>query len=188
MYPVDQFIWEKTCQFHAARREEGLPPLPVSVNVARGDFYQKDLLDVLEALLKKYALTPDLLRLEIIERAYTEDSDHILQVLSRLRERGFLIEVDDFGTGASSLSMAADMPVDVLKLDRSFLASFPESTRHVEVVRFAVHLAKALKLELITEGVETEEQAAALREMGCRYAQGFLYGRPEPAENLLRPF
>ena len=188
MYPVDQFIWEKACQFLAARREEGLNPLPVSVNIARGDFYQPDLVDVLDSLLKKYALTPDLLRLEIIERAYTEDTDYILHILTQLRERGFLIEMDDFGTGASSLSMAADMPVDVLKLDRSFLTAFPESRRHVEVVRFAVHLAQALQLELITEGVETEAQAKALQEIGCRYAQGFLYGRPEPAVNLLRPF
>lgn len=187
MYQVDQFIWEKTCQFHADRRALGLPPLPVSINVARGDFYQPDLLDVLDALLQKYALTPDLLRLEIIERAYTEDSDHIVSILQKLRERGFLIEMDDFGTGASSLSMAADMPVDVLKLDRSFLVSFPDSSRHVEVVRFAVHLAQALNLSLITEGVETEAQADALQALGCRYAQGFLYGRPEPAERLLRP-
>lgn len=188
MYQVDQFIWEKACPFLAARREEGLNPLPVSVNVARGDFYQRDLVEVLDGLLKKYALTPDLLRLEIIERAYTEDTDYILHILTRLRERGFLIEMDDFGTGASSLSMAADMPVDVLKLDRSFLTAFPDSRRHVEVVRFAVHLAQALQLELITEGVETEAQATALCEMGCRYAQGFLYGRPEPAVNFLRPF
>ena len=184
MYQVDQFLWEKACQFLAERRARGLPPLPVSINVARGDFYQPDLLDVLEHLLEKYSLEPALLRLEIIERAYTEDTDRIVRILSQLRERGFLIEMDDFGTGASSLAMAADMPVDVLKLDRSFLTAFPDSPRHVEVVRFAVHLAQALQLELIAEGVETQAQAKALRELGCRYAQGFFYGRPEPADHF----
>ena len=187
MYQVDQVIWEKACQFLAARREKGLPLFPISVNVARGDFYQRDLPDVLKHLLDKYSLTADFIRLEIIERAYTDDTDYILDVLSTLREMGFWIEMDDFGTGASSLSMAADLPVDVLKLDRSFLNGFPENERHVEVVRFAILLARALKLELIVEGVETREQVDGLLKLGCRYAQGFFYGRPEPADRFLKP-
>ena len=187
IYPVDQYIWEAACQFLARRRELGLPPLPVSVNMARRDIYREDLLDVLDRLIKKYDLDPRLLRLEVIERAYTEDSGRIVfNVLSQLRKRGFWIEMDDFGTGASTLSMAADMPIDVLKLDRSFLAQFPESPRHVEIVRFVVQLARTLDLRLVAEGVETKEQADALCELGCRYAQGYYYSRPLPAEDFLK--
>ena len=187
IYPVDQYIWEAACQFLAQRRKQGLPPLPVSVNVARRDLYRPDLVEVLEDLLKKYDLEPGLLRLEIIERAYTEDSGRIVsRVLTTLREKGFLIEMDDFGTGASTLSMAADMPVDVLKLDRSFLAQFPDSARHTEIVRFVVQLAQTLDLRLVAEGVETQQQVEALCQLGCRYAQGYYYSRPRPAEEFLQ--
>lgn len=187
IYPVDQYIWEAACQFLARRRELGLPPIPVSVNMARRDIYREDVVDVLDALIKKYDLDPRLLRLEVIERAYTEDSGRIVfNVLSQLRKKGFWIEMDDFGTGASTLSMAADMPIDVLKLDRSFLAQFPESSRHVEIVRFVVELAKALNLRLVAEGVETKEQADALCKLGCRYAQGYYYSRPRPADEFLQ--
>ena len=186
IYPVDQYVWEAACQFLARRKELGLPSMPVSVNVARRDLYRDDLVEVLTGLVKKYGLEPGLLRLEIIERAYTEDSDRIVfRVLSALRAKGFLIEVDDFGTGASTLSMAADMPIDVLKLDRSFLEKFPESPRHTEIVRFVVELAKTLGFHLVVEGVETAQQADALCKLGCRYAQGYYYSRPRPAEEFL---
>lgn len=186
IYPVDRYMWEAACQFLAKRRELNLAPLPVSVNLARRDLYREDLVEVLTGLIKKYGLEPGLLRLEILERAYTEDSDRIVfHVLSELRAKGFLIEVDDFGTGASTLSMAADMPIDVLKLDRSFLEKFPESPRHTEIVRFVVELAKTLELHLVVEGVETAQQADALCRLGCRYAQGYYYSRPRPAEEFL---
>ena len=187
IYPVDQYVWDAACQFLARRRELNLPELPVSVNVARRDLYRDDLAEVLDGLLKKYDLEPRLLRLEILERAYTEDSGRIVyNILSRLREKGFLIEMDDFGTGASTLSMAADMPIDVLKLDRGFLAQVPQSPRHTEIVRFVVQLARTLDLRLVCEGVETAEQVDALCKLGCRYAQGYYYSRPRPAEAFLK--
>lgn len=182
VYPVDCYIWEEACRFQAQRRAAGLAPLPVSINVSRCDLYQPDLPQVLDGLLKKYDLTPRDLHLEVIERAYTEDSDRIFPVLSALRASGFCIEIDDFGTGASSLSMVADLPVDVLKLDRSFLSGFPDCPRHVETVRCMVRLAKALGLTLIIEGVETAAQAEKLCALGCQYAQGYYYSRPRPAE------
>lgn len=105
------------------RRDLDLRSLPISVNVARGDLYEKDLCVVFDQLLQKYDLPGNLLHLEIIERAYVNDTDNITHILNTLREDGFFIEMDDFGTGESSLSMVAEMPVDLLKLDRSFLVS-----------------------------------------------------------------
>lgn len=185
IYPVDQYIWEAACRFLAARRERGLPLLPVSVNVARCDLYQPDLPEVLDALLAKYGLTPSLLHLEVLERAYTGDSANLLRVLSHLREKGFCIEMDDFGVGESSLSMAAQLPVDVLKLDRSFLLTAESDSRQVAVIRFILELARALELDVIAEGVETPKHARLLLALGCRRAQGYLYSRPRPAEDFL---
>ena len=181
VYQVDQYIWEEACRFLHDRRARGARTIPVSVNLARGDVYQPDLLQVLGNLLNQYGLTSRDLKLEIIERAYTDDTDNMYRVLTQLRERGFLIEMDDFGVGASSLSMAAEMPVDVLKLDRSFLTSDSPDQRHLAVIRFIIDLAKTLHMTILAEGVETQAQADLLQSMGCRYAQGYLYGRPVPA-------
>lgn len=180
VYRVDRYIWEETCRILKMRRDAGFPIVPVSVNVARGDLYEKDLLKELDRILEKYEIDSHMLHLEIIERAYVKDSEYVFQVLTKLRDRGFLIEMDDFGMGESSLSMAAGMPVDVLKLDRRFLIADLEDKRHIEVIRFIIHLAGMLEMKIIAEGVETQEQAKLLLEMGCPYAQGYYYGRPQP--------
>lgn len=186
IYPLDRFIWEKACEVLHKRDLQGLPKLRVSVNVARNDFYQPDLLEFLEHLIKTYELEPDQLRLEILERAYVNDSARLQQVLTSLREHGFCIEMDDFGVGESSLAMLADVPVDVIKLDRTFLISAEQNPRHVEVIRCIIQLARTLDIGIIAEGVETPEQAQLLLSLGCNHAQGFLYGRPQPAENFLK--
>lgn len=186
IYPLDRFIWEKACEVLHKRNVQGLPKLRISVNVARNDFYQPDLLEFLEHLVTTYELEPDQLRLEILERAYVNDSERLQQVLTSLRDHGFGIEMDDFGVGESSLAMLADVPVDVIKLDRTFLISAEQNPRHVEVIRCIIQMARTLDIGIIAEGVETPEQAQLLLSLGCNHAQGFLYGRPQPAENFLK--
>ena len=109
----------------------------------------------------------------------------MLEVVGLLRSKGFTIEMDDFGVGESSLAMVAEMPVDVLKLDRQFLVANLHSERHVAVIRLILNLAKTLGMRVIAEGVETKEQADLLLSLGCHYAQGYLYGKPEPAQKFL---
>ena len=184
IYEVDKYMWEETCRFLRQRKEQGLSQIPVSVNVARGDLYQKDLREVLNGLLRKYNVEAQYLHLEILERAYVKDSSTIFQILTELRNDGFVIEMDDFGTGESSLNMLSEFPVDCLKLDRSFLIRGFHDKRHVEVVRFIINLAKILDIDIIAEGVETQEQADLLLELGCRNAQGYFYGKPGPAEEF----
>ena len=186
IYAVDQYIWEQACRFLQQRREQGLSALSVSVNVSRSDFYQPDLIDVLRGLLEKYELEPSQLRLEVLERAYVQDSAHLCQVLTALRQHGFTIEMDDFGVGESSLAMLAEMPVDIIKLDRQFLITAEQIPSHIEVIRCIVQLAEKLHIGIIAEGVETPEQAELLLSLGCTHAQGYLYGRPEPAEHFLK--
>lgn len=180
IYPIDRYIWEEACKALKYRREHGLSQIAISVNVSRDDLYEEDLIDTLNDLVKKYELDPKQLHLEIIERAYVDDSKHMYQILTKLREQGFIIEMDDFGTGESSLAMLADMPIDYIKLDRQFLVSGLHDTRHVEVIRAIIHLAKTLDIDVLAEGIETEEQVKILYELGCRYAQGYFYGKPAP--------
>ena len=181
IYEVDKYIWEEACKVLKERKDKGLEELPISVNVARGDFYEEDLCDVLRNLIQTYELKPEQLHLEIIERAYVTDSDNIFRVLTELREAGFCIEMDDFGIGESSLSMLAEMPVNVLKLDRQFLVAGLDDKRHIEVIRCIINLAEVLDINIIAEGVETQEQVDLLLSMGCCCAQGFFYAKPEPA-------
>ena len=185
IYEVDQFIWESACRFLAMRRERGLRMFPVSVNVARMDLYQDDLPQVLANLMERYQLEAKYLHLEVIERNYVEDSEKMFRVLTGLRNAGFLIEMDDFGTGESSLAIVARLPVDYLKLDRQFIVEDIGDKRHREVIRFILNMAKALNVQVISEGIETKEQADLMYEMGCDYAQGFYYSRPRPYMELL---
>lgn len=189
IYHVDQYIWEEACRFLKMRKDQGLRCFPVSINIARADLYEDDLADVLTNLLQKYDLEPAELHLEIIERAYVNDSTTIFPVLTKLRSLGFVIEMDDFGTGESSLAMLAEMPIDVIKLDRHFLITAAGSKRQAEIVRFIVNLADTLGLSIIAEGVETHDDEKLLVSMGCYFAQGYLYGKPmlvddSPLQNI----
>ena len=182
IYDVDRAIWEKACAFMGDRRRRGLPVFPVSVNVARDDLYEPDLVEGLRDMAKRHGLRPGDLHLEVLERAWAKDSQAACEAFGTLRECGFPIEMDDFGTGESSLALLADLPVDVLKLDRSFVNRVLEGPRILGIVRCIVELARTLGMDVVAEGVETEEQQDALVSLGCRYAQGFLYFRPQPAE------
>lgn len=186
IYEVDKFIWEEACKVLNLLAAHGFSDFSISVNVARNDLYQNDLIDVLLALIRKYNLKPCQLKLEIIERAYATDSPNIHKILSALQENGFLIEMDDFGTGESSLSMIAEMPIDFIKLDRSFLTSDLTNPKHLEIIRLIISLAKTLHMDIIAEGVETQEQSDLLYSLGCRYVQGYFYGKPVPAMDFIK--
>ena len=187
IYAVDKYIWEQACRVLQQRRLQGLPRLSISVNVARSDFYQPDLPEFLQGLLQKYELDTDQLRLEVLERAYVQDPARLFQVLTSLRQKGFIIEMDDFGVGESSLAMLAEMPVNIIKLDRQFLLTAEQAPAHIEVIRCIIQLAGKLGIGIIAEGVETQQQAQLLLSLGCTHAQGYLYGKPRPAADFLEP-
>ena len=159
-------------------KNRGLPPLPVSVNVSRADIYNADLTAVLMGLLQKYELPPASLHLEITESAYTENPRQIIETVSHLRELGFVVEMDDFGNGYSSLHMLHEMPVDVLKLDMKFIQSEPVTPVNQEIMRFIINLAHLMSLSVVAEGVETEEQLERLRRIGCECVQGYYFSKP----------
>ncbi|MDO5115726.1 MAG: EAL domain-containing protein [Synergistaceae bacterium] len=183
---LDEYIWEQVCAMIRRWLDEGRPVVPVSVNLSRVDTYNPLLEKTLLGLIKKYDIPIELLRLEITESAYVENPEQLISVLSSLRERGFFIEMDDFGSGFSSLNSLKDMPLDLLKLDLKFLLGEDRYERGGSILASLVRMAKRLGLPVIAEGVETQAQADFLLTIGCRIVQGYFYAKPMPVEDFER--
>lgn len=186
---LDQFVWDKTCFYLRKWDEEGYPPIPVSVNVSRADIYHADIADIMMRTVSKYGLTPSRLHLEITESAYTEDPGQIIETVRHLREQGFVIEMDDFGSGYSSLNMLNQMPIDILKLDMQFVQSETAKPMDQGILQLIMELARRMHLSVVAEGVETKTQLDRLSETGCEYVQGYYFARPMPEgefETLMR--
>lgn len=181
---MDQYIWEKTCSVLKKWRDRQYPRISVSVNVSRADFYYNDLADVLSKMVNRYEISPKELHLEITESAYVENSHLIVDMVSKLKNMGFVIELDDFGSGYSSLNTLSQMVLDVLKLDINFVQAEISKPANESILNFVVELAHWRNLSVVAEGVETYEQLQSLKEAGCDYAQGFYFAHPMPAEEF----
>ncbi|MEG1932441.1 MAG: EAL domain-containing protein, partial [Pygmaiobacter sp.] len=179
---LDGYVWERTCQVLQGWLAAGAHPLPVSVNISRVNFYDPTLCDRLVALVKQYELTPNLLELELTESAYTENPQQLIAVTKELQRNGFVILMDDFGSGYSSLNMLKDVPVDILKIDLGFLECNANAGRGCNILSSVVRMAKWLDIPVIAEGVETCEQVNFLRGIGCNSAQGYYYSKPVPQD------
>lgn len=159
--------------------------LTVSVNISSRHFLQPSLLDDLKKILDQSGLPPHLLKLEITETALMEEAEDTIRLAHRLREFGIRLMIDDFGTGYSSLSYLQRLPIDTLKIDRSFISRIheePESNRNI--VEAIVSLAHKLEMSVVAEGIETPKQKAILIDMGCDYGQGYLFARPMPKADV----
>ncbi len=185
IYQLDKYVWEKVCQLLRADIDAGRPVLPVSINVSRVDFYSPNIVQVLENLIHKYNLDPSLLELELTESAYVENPQQIIEITKALQKLGFVILMDDFGSGYSSLNMLKDLPVDVLKIDLKFLTDSQgvENGRADNILSSVVKMAKRLNLTVIAEGVETQKQVNFLRTIGCDYGQGYYFAEPVPQDD-----
>ncbi len=180
---LDQYVWEKVCQMMQQWDKEGLEPVNISINVSRADVYNVNLVDTLLDLVKRYNIAPKRLHLEITESVYTESPEDIIQNVTRLREKGFVVEMDDFGSGYSSLNMLNRMPMDILKLDMQFIRTEMEMPESRRTLRYIIGLAHWLNLSVVAEGVETKEQLEHLRNLGCDYIQGYYLAKPmDPAD------
>ena len=184
IYQLDKYVWEKTCQMLREDIDAGRPVMPVSINVSRVDFYSPNLVQVFEDLTAKYNLDPRLLELELTESAYVDNPQQIIEITSQLQAKGFVILMDDFGSGYSSLNMLKDLPVDILKIDLRFLSDSQgvENGRADNILNSVVRMAKRLDVPVIAEGVETQKQVDFLRTIGCEYAQGYFFAEPVPLD------
>ncbi|MCR4720900.1 MAG: EAL domain-containing protein [Lachnospiraceae bacterium] len=177
---LDQFVWEEVCKLQRRWLDEGREVVPVSVNVSRTDIASLRLVDHFVKLVGKYDLPTNLLRIEITESAYMDNPSQMIETVSRLRESGFSVEMDDFGSGYSSLNTLKDVTVDMLKLDMKFIEGGKNAERGGSILSSVIRMSNRLNLAVLAEGVETKEQAEYLKSIGCIYMQGYYFARPMP--------
>jgi EAL domain-containing protein (putative c-di-GMP-specific phosphodiesterase class I) len=184
--PIGEWALREACRQNRAWRAEGLPALPVSVNVSAAQFRRKDFLDVVTRVLRETGHPPEQLELELTESILMEDGEHTISVLRALKAMGLRVSIDDFGTGYSSLSYLKRFPIDTLKIDQSFVRDIDLNPDQAAIVRAVITMTKSLKQRIIAEGVETAGQQAFLLANGCDEIQGFLFSEPMPADELSR--
>ena len=178
---LDYYVWERVCQYIRKWMDEGATPAPISVNMSRVDCSNTNLPDKISHLVQRYNIPPGLLQLELTESAYMDNPDFVNNMIRELRKRGFRIMMDDFGSGFSSLNTLKEIQVDYLKLDMKFLFSHANDFKSKRILSSVVSMAKWLRLKVIAEGVETQEQFDFLRRIQCDYVQGYYFFRPMPA-------
>ncbi len=187
--PIGRWVLEQACHQNLAWQRQGLPPLSISVNVSAAQFQQEDFVRIVSATLVETKLAAQQLELELTESLVMHGAAQLLDTLRELKALGIALSIDDFGTGYSSLSYLKRFAVDRLKIDRSFVMDLRDGTDDAAIVRTIIALGHNLGLRVVAEGVETEAQAAFLRDNGCDEAQGYWYSHPVDAarfEQLLR--
>ena len=178
---LDYFIWEESIKTLAKWRENSQIMVPISINLSRVDIQKEGLIEAMIQLFEKYSMLPKWVKAEVTESACLENDKIIMEKMGILKKHGLKIAIDDFGSGYSSLHMLKEMPIDILKIDKSFLNYTGEMTEKDEIlIRDVVDLGKDMKMQIIVEGVETLEQSDFLEGIGCDIAQGYYYGRPMP--------
>ncbi|SFP89778.1 diguanylate cyclase (GGDEF) domain-containing protein [Oscillibacter sp. PC13] len=183
---LDAFMWERACRDLADYRDGGERAIPLSVNVSRVDVYQKNLVRYLQDLMARRRIDPGNIVLEITESAYADDPVQLTDTVRKLREAGFRVEMDDFGSGYSSLNLLMEMPLDGVKLDLRLLQDLEKDPRRSRFLQHLMKMVMDLGLSVTAEGVETAYQAKFLQEAGCRSAQGNYYSPPLPRAEFER--
>lgn len=174
---MDYYVWEESCAAINRWQGQGIKTVPISINISRKDFLHFENKSILRPLIEKYELQPSDLHLEVTESAYMDNPEVVIKNINALHKEGFTVELDDFGTGYSSLSMFAHMDIDVVKLDMSFIKQ-ARSEQNDKMMQYIINMCKNLGIEVLSEGVETEEQRQRLLNMGCDYVQGYYYSKP----------
>jgi EAL domain-containing protein (putative c-di-GMP-specific phosphodiesterase class I)/FixJ family two-component response regulator len=181
---VDNFVWNEVAKQIRKWKDEFGVTVPVSVNVSRIDILDPELEAKLMRLLDENGLSPEEYMLEVTESAYCENMERLIEVIENLRTKGFRIEMDDFGSGYSSLNMITTLPIDILKIDMSFVRNMEKDERNLKLVELVAGIAKFLKIPAVAEGVETESQLATLKDMGCQIIQGYFFSKPVPPKDF----
>lgn len=181
---LDFYVYEEVCKHLKKWMEEGKKIVPISVNVSRAHLATPNFIPDLLTLLKKYEIPIELIELELTESAFSEDEEALKKMVASLKNMGFRITIDDFGSGFSSMNLLKQIPADVLKIDKAFLEEVETSAKSKIIITQVVSMAKKINMHTVCEGVETEKQADFLREIHCEVAQGFLFSKPVSAEEF----
>lgn len=181
---LDRYVWkESAAQVRRWIDKYGIT-IPVSDNVSREDLLDSDLTEFFSRIVEENNLTPNDLLLEITESAYTENLEQLIEQVDNLQSAGFRIEMDDFGSGYSSLNMLSSIPIDVIKLDINFIRNMFDSEKNMQMLKLMMQIKDSLGVPVVAEGVETKEQLDLLKEMGCDIVQGYYFSKPVPAEEF----
>jgi EAL domain-containing protein (putative c-di-GMP-specific phosphodiesterase class I) len=181
---IDEYVWNEAARQISAWRGKLGFTLPMSVNLSRTDIFDPELEKKLLDIIDGNGLTPDNLKLEVTESAYTDNANQLIAVIDKLRTDGFQIEMDDFGSGYSSLNMLSTLPIDVLKIDMKFIRNIHQGSKEYRLVELILDIARYLNVPVVAEGVETEEQCDMLRNSGCDLVQGYFFSRPLPPQDF----
>jgi len=184
--PLGNWVFHEACDAakHWHNTLPGRPKVNMSINLSALQFGQDDLVEVLQESVQRSAVAPETITIEITERSTMADPDRALAMLKRLKAIGFRLAIDDFGTGYSSLSYLHRFPIDILKVDRSFISNLGDARDNGKIVAAILALADSLGITVVAEGVETEHQLDCLKRLGCKFAQGFYFAKPKPSAQI----
>ena len=184
IYKLDLYIWEKAAQKLAEWKEKGYGSYHISVNISTKDFYIIDIYETFTGLINKYGIAASNLHLEITEKTLMTDFEKNMNIIHKLQDAGFRMEIDDFGSGYSSLNMLKDISADVLKIDMGFLRKSENEVKGQDILESIITLAGKIGMDVITEGVETKKQLDMLTMMGCHEFQGYYFSKPVPVSEF----
>lgn len=181
---VDKYVWNKSCELAKKLADNGIS-IPISVNVSRIDVQNCDICDCISDMAKKHEINPKSINVEITESAYLTESEELKRTVSELKNCGFTVEMDDFGSGYSSLNILLDLDIDTLKLDRKLISQLETGNeKGRDIVRTVVKMTQVLNMSVIAEGIENKEQADFLNTLGNIGMQGYYYSKPMPCEKF----
>jgi EAL domain-containing protein (putative c-di-GMP-specific phosphodiesterase class I) len=184
---VDLYVLNQVCELLQVWLKEGIPPICISVNLSRVHLYERDLVKRLTEVVERYNVPPEYIEFELTESVFYEETEGLLRIMSEIKEAGFRLSMDDFGSGYSSLNLLRRLPVDVLKLDKVFLQDCgdgDDEMRGKRIVMHVISMAKDLQMEVLAEGVETLNQKEFLQSARCDMIQGYYYARPMPLKEF----
>lgn len=182
--PVGNWAIEAACRQLHFWTEQGFSQWTLSLNLSPIQFEQPDIFQIISSMLEKYSLSPSRLILEVTESTALKNLDRRIELLNAFNHAGIVVSIDDFGTGYSNLLMLSVLPAKELKIDRSFVTSMLENEKSYKLVETIISIARTMEMNVVAEGIETEEQQAVLTRLGCDYLQGYLFSRPLPAEQV----
>lgn len=182
---LDRYVWDEVCRLQRERLNQGLKTVPISVNVSRVEFYNPALSEDIWNIVKKYDIPTDLIKIEITESAYSDNPEQVQAAVKRLHEYGFIVLMDDFGSGYSSLNILKDLPIDVLKIDMKFMNDFEKSQKAAVILEAVIRMAKWMKLQVVSEGIETRREWDYLKSVECDLVQGFYFYKPMPEDAFM---
>lgn len=186
---IDLLVFENVCQFldrwnKSQKDKKEKQALTISCNLSRVQLYKPDVAKLYKDIASKYEIAPSTIEIELTESLMMDNKERLLKAMNEIKNAGFSISVDDFGSGFSSLSLLKDIPANVLKLDKEFLNSQNDTKKEHIIINSVINMAKELDMQTVAEGVEDKEQATVLKQMGCDIVQGFYYAKPMPTSDF----